>query len=584
MSGETQAVSKSLFDTGSLIDGKWVLIERVGKGGMGEVFRAHQLNLKRDVAIKVISEDFLDEAKDNPDELERAIARLQREVQIMAKVRHPNVLQIYDYGSVTSPKGGEDEQFQYIAMEYIPGNTLRFTMSEEGFDDETELLTDWIHRYYLRVLDGLEAIHSKGIIHRDVKPENILMDDETPKITDFGLSRSPGFKAVSNSWDVKGTVAYMAPEQFQDFRKAGPTADIYSLGKILYEAICGKMNPKHVPFKQAGIEKPETVVLKSMDLIIRKATDEDPKQRYQDIPELRQALINVLSSDPLEKKAKKQTWSETPTISRFLWIGIVAVLLSLGAMTIYHIIDNGNNNSITLNNETQEKDGKDLIKSLSELSPSWIASDGRQMSLVNETKPNRSFYADRSLVTFHHYVEFLNEMVDKLNVTEGIVRHNKDIWIYLGDGGETTDQIIFQNNHFYLREAEWAPKPVVRVTWVGAEAYAQYYGKRLPTYEKWRSINSKLELVHKAVPSQSDTSAEAMHSHMGENAFDNTTDSAQRNYQADIFKEWIAAKTDSSTSSRVVDWSTNDYSLSKRYPWEGFYDVGFRTIVDVKRN
>jgi serine/threonine protein kinase len=106
---------------------------------------------------------------------------------------------------------------EYIFMEYIPGNTLRFTMSEEGLDGEDELLADWLKRYFIPVLNGVEAIHAGGIVHRDLKPENVLMDDETPKNADFGLARSIKMRAVSNSWDVKGTWPYMAPEQFSDF-------------------------------------------------------------------------------------------------------------------------------------------------------------------------------------------------------------------------------------------------------------------------------------------------------------------------------------------------------------------------------
>jgi len=268
MTSGLNKTEKSLFDTGSVIDDKWVLIERIGKGGMGEVFRAYQLNLKRDVAIKVISEDILQDAEENPEEVANADKRLQREVQTMAQVRHPNVLQIYDYGTVNARKNGDPLQAQYIAMEYVPGDTFRYTMSEEGFDDETELLTDWLEHYFLPVLDGLEAIHTNGIVHRDIKPENILMDGDTPKIADFGLARSPKLKAVSNSWDVKGTMPYMAPEQFADFRKAVFAADIYSLGKILFEAVSGKLDSKMVPFKAVALKEPQTPFLKALDKII----------------------------------------------------------------------------------------------------------------------------------------------------------------------------------------------------------------------------------------------------------------------------------------------------------------------------
>jgi serine/threonine protein kinase len=159
MISKIRSSENALFDTGRVIDNKWILIDRVGKGGMGEVYHAHQLNLKRDVAIKVISEEILSDIDENPEEVANAMKRLQREVQTMAQVRHSNVLQIYDYGIVKIDKNGLLQQVPYVAMEYVPGNTFRYTMSDEGFDDETELLVEWLQHYFLPVLDGLESIH-----------------------------------------------------------------------------------------------------------------------------------------------------------------------------------------------------------------------------------------------------------------------------------------------------------------------------------------------------------------------------------------------------------------------------------------
>ena len=227
--------STRIFKTGYVLNDKWVIIEFIGKGAMGEVYRAHQLNLKRDVAIKVISQEMLESYEDDPDEIETTIRRFRREVQAMARVRHPNVLQIFDYGSETIHKDGRDAAVEYIAMEYIPGATLRFTMPEEGFYPEQDLIAIWLADYYLPLLKGVEAIHAKDISHRDLKPENVLMDDSTPKIADFGLACSICMQSVTQSIDVKGTPAYMSPEHFFDFKNADQLSDIYSIGKILYE-------------------------------------------------------------------------------------------------------------------------------------------------------------------------------------------------------------------------------------------------------------------------------------------------------------------------------------------------------------
>jgi serine/threonine protein kinase len=587
MGSEIKTSDKTLFDTGSVIENKWVLIERIGKGGMGEVFHAHQLNLKRDVAIKVISEKILLDSEANPEEVANAMKRLQAEVQTMAQVRHPNVLQIYDYGLMKVQQNDSTKQVQYIAMEYVPGNTFRYTMSEEGFDDETELLADWIEQCFFPVLDGLEAIHANGIVHRDIKPENILMDGDTPKIADFGLARSPRLKAVSNSWDVKGTMPYMAPEQFADFRKAGFPVDIYALGKILYEAISGKMDPKTVPFKAVALKDPETNFLKAMDIIIRKASDENHRQRYQTVSELRSAIIDALKSERLGKDKQHSGHVGTPVYVRWLLIGIVIVFLAVGGMAIYHLADRNSvpGKTILTNAEVSDEDNSTGVPDPEKLPPTWVGEDGREMVLINGSESGLGFYTDSTLVTFHHYVGFLNENSDTLEITDGVVKNNGDIWIYLSDGSAASDQIFYRNSRFHLREVEWASRPVVRVTWLGAKAFARNYGERLPTFDEWQLLSQKLSIIPAPLKPSGAASNDAIPSNMEmmHRSAGNNSGSLYGENQA-VVKEWLTIKTDSSSSSHVVEWSTDNNRLTKRYPWEGFYDVGFRTIMDVSKN
>ncbi|MBW2107751.1 MAG: serine/threonine protein kinase, partial [Deltaproteobacteria bacterium] len=224
------------LEVGTVLDEKWVILEFIAKGGMGEVYRAHQVNLKRDVVIKVISTTWLEACEDDEKVRETGILRFRNEVQAMAHVRHPNILQIYDYGSVQL-KGDDAAPVEYIAMEYVPGGTLRETMSEEGFYPQEDLTKDWLIHLFFPVLGGVEAMHDLGIIHRDLKPENVLLDNGIPKIADFGLARSCKLKPVTQSIDAKGTPPYMSPEQFFDLKRTDPRADVYALGKILYEAV-----------------------------------------------------------------------------------------------------------------------------------------------------------------------------------------------------------------------------------------------------------------------------------------------------------------------------------------------------------
>lgn len=572
-----KASNDRLFDTGSVIAEKWVLIERVGKGGMGEVYRAHQLNLNRDVAIKVISEDILQDIEENPEEVANAMQRLQIEVQTMAQVRHQNVLQIYDYGSVAVQQHGSSKKVQYIAMEYVPGNTFRYTMSEEGFDDETELLVEWLEHNFLPVLDGLEAIHTHDIIHRDIKPENILMDGDTPKITDFGLARSPKLKAVSNSWDVKGTMTYMAPEQFADFRKAKIPADIYAIGKILFEAISGKLDQKIIPFKSVGLENPHTNLLKAMDGIIRKATDENRHNRYQTVPELRLDILQALKAEHEESNVSPNR-DVSPMTIRWLWVGIVMVLFAVGGMAVYHLVDNRAFEQETFSSTDASAENSTMIAPYSR-SSTMIANDGRKMELIENPEKHLVFYSDPSLVTFHHYAEFLNEVSTSLTVVDGVVKHDEDIWLYLGDGSVPSDQIIYRHSRFHLRQTEWAPKPVTRVTWLGAQAYAHHYGKRLPTYDEWQVIKQQFITVSDAIQKPADDS---MHSHM--QAGELSPNNSLTEHEKMVVKEWLSTgKSKLSSDSHVVEWFAwnPDQNVTKRYPWEGFFDVGFRTVLDA---
>ncbi|RJQ84634.1 MAG: hypothetical protein C4519_04670 [Desulfobacteraceae bacterium] len=552
------------FTTGSIIDGKWVVIELIGRGGMGEVYRAHQLNLKRDVAIKVISEELLEGVEDNSAEASGALDRFHREMQTMAQVCHPNVLQIFDHGTVDPVVSGEKcAPMEYIAMEYVQGDTLRFTMSEEGFGDEISLLSDWLRRYFLPVLDGVEAIHAKGIVHRDLKPENILMAGDTPKIVDFGLARSVKMRAISDSWDIKGTWCYMAPEQFENFRKSGPQTDIFALGKILFEAVTGKIDPKRVPFKTVGLEATEKSLLAAIDRIIRQATAEEVNQRYASIAEMRLALRDALHTAATAEQGRLRP-PKPPAAVRWVWAGVTAALLAMSGMTVYHVwfesASAGQQGAIA----TGEHTGVAPEKS-SGVEPALYSVDGQPMVLVEGKEDWQSFYIDRSPVSYHSFHEFLNAVADQVRVEDGVVKFEEEIWIYLGDGAAPYEQIRYLNGRFFLRDAAWASRPVVRVTYQGAQAYARHYDKRLPNFQEWQAGLAMM-------------SAQA-------------GDASTETPQTDTVKEWIdeAADQDAAatgvelvkTDSRVAAWPLSEAGPpKKKYPWEGFADVGFRTVIE----
>ena len=574
-----------LLATGSVIEGKWILMESIAKGGMGEVYRAHQLNLKRDVAIKLISEKQLMDMEEYPNELENAFGRFQREVHVMAQVHHPNVLQIFDYGVVIVNDKNDTMPAEYIVMEYIPGNTLRFTMSEEGFGDAANLMIDWLHRYFLPVLEGMQAVHAHGIVHRDIKPENILIDGDTPKIADFGLARSLKMRAVSDSWDVKGTWCYMAPEQFSDFRKASFEADIYALGKILFEAVSGKLEDGHIPFKSESIEAPRTRLLKDLNTIIEKATHEDKQRRYQQIQNFQRDIERVLNSADLD--ADPGAASSLARMRVKLWCAVALVLFCMAGVAVYQWRGRSilPQEPVTSDaSRTPPVQNQDRPLGLYPPASMQTPTDGGAIVKVDPGGGMKPFYASSGLVTVQQYVRFLNDM-NGVRVADGAAQYKDQIWIYLQDDSSGKDQIVFRRGRFYLPDTQRAPRPVVRVTWLGAQAYARHSGCSLPSYYQWTALRQHPEIKSliktKGIAAGSEPTAAS--------PADASSERAGSPF-VEVDKEWLAdpASPDSGDNpaeilSDVVQWSAGDNQEppSSLYPWEAFEDVGFRIVKDL---
>jgi serine/threonine protein kinase len=465
----------------------------------------------------------------------------------------------------------------------------------------------------LPILDGVEILHNNKIIHRDLKPENIFMDGEVPKVADFGLARSYHMKAVTSSLEMLGTLAYMSPEQCTDFKTADFTTDIYALGKILFEAVHGTLTEKVLPFTSVYVENPETDFLKRMNVIIQKATAENPDARYQTVQELRRALQKVLALPGIPESQEGQSipilhskGKDTKVPVAWLVAGMVITTVAVVSMGIYHLIEK-QEPSIVLN-EVPYTNHDDLSQEqytissgdIEKLTHSIIGKDGSRMILagdIEHTEAPYLFYIDEQKISNFLFVEFLNTFGKKLSVKNGIVRHGETILIYIGSGLNGEGAIVYKHDRFHLKDQNDGIKPVVRVTYHGAHIFAAYHGKDLLTTEEWqygyRYILSDLVLKDKPLlQSKKQTLSSSLHS----------SGSSSNQVDGPIIpdgignklKEWvrISVPTDPGHTehlesevyeSGVLDanrLAENQLPL-QRFPWEGFDDVGFRTKITV---
>ncbi|MBK7857491.1 MAG: serine/threonine protein kinase [Archangiaceae bacterium] len=239
----------------------------VGKGGMGEVHQAVQLSLGRTVAVKLLSAEL---AQD-----ESFVARFEKEGAALAALRHPNIVSIVDKG--------RNKETYYLVMEFVDGPSMREVMRSPLLDFGQAL------RMMMQICRAIEYAHGRGVIHRDLKPENILFDEQAggiAKVTDFGLAgfdEKAGLKHNLTQTNVAmGTASYMAPEQQVDAKNADHRADVYSLGVLLYELLCGDVPMGN--FDAPSVRKPQ--LDKRLDAIVARCLKTSPSERYQKVGEM----------------------------------------------------------------------------------------------------------------------------------------------------------------------------------------------------------------------------------------------------------------------------------------------------------
>ncbi len=267
-----------------VVDNRYALSRPLGGGGMAKVYLAHDEVLDRDVAIKLLREQFAGD--------EEFVERFKREAQSAAALSHPHIVQIYDRGR---SEGGE----YYIAMEYVPGGTLKDRLVGAGRLDPDEAAG-----VAEQVADALSAAHEKGVVHRDIKPQNVLVTRSGDvKVADFGIARAAS-SSVTTTSAVMGTAGYMSPEQARG-ETVGPASDLYSLGVVLYEMLTGNLpyeaeSPmalamRHVsePARSPREDNPE--VPEALDAITTRLLAKSPEARYPSADALANDLERIQS-------------------------------------------------------------------------------------------------------------------------------------------------------------------------------------------------------------------------------------------------------------------------------------------------
>ncbi|MGI9049715.1 MAG: protein kinase domain-containing protein [Rubrobacteraceae bacterium] len=262
------------------VDGRYNVLHSLGSGGMGQVFLAQDEVLGREVALKVLWERLA--------ESEEFVERFRREARSVAALSHPNIVSVYDQGQA------EDGTY-YIAMEHVSGGTLKERIVGEGPLDDREAADVAIH-----IAAALGAAHGGGVIHRDIKPHNILLTDSGEvKVVDFGIARAVSQASMTGTSFILGTAHYLSPEQAKG-EPTGPASDLYALGVVLYEMLTGvapyeaespiAVALKHVPAPPASPRAANPEVSEGMAAVVPRLLSKDPADRHADADELLEDL------------------------------------------------------------------------------------------------------------------------------------------------------------------------------------------------------------------------------------------------------------------------------------------------------
>jgi len=327
---------------GTVLSGRYRLEAKLGSGGMSTVYLARDTTLDRQVAVKVMHREM----SEQPEQLER----FRREARAVAKLSHPNVVAVID--------AGEDGGHPYIVFEYVEGENLKQRIKRLGPLDPQEALA-----YAIEIARGLTVAHARKMVHRDIKPQNVLIDAEgRAKVTDFGIARQLEQQGVTDTGRVLGTTDYVSPEQAMG-HGVDPRSDVYSLGVVLYEMLTGDVPfsadtqvgvaMKHVNEELPDVQRRRPEISAAAALTIERATTKDISKRYKNVGEMIDDLETALE---VEAARAGSTEGEATTVLKAVrpprrWLrgrgwrslaGVLGVLaLAAGAIAAVLLISSG---------------------------------------------------------------------------------------------------------------------------------------------------------------------------------------------------------------------------------------------------
>ncbi|PLR87515.1 MULTISPECIES: Stk1 family PASTA domain-containing Ser/Thr kinase [Bacillus] len=276
---------------GKRISGRYKILDMIGGGGMANVYLAHDMILDRDVAVKMLRLDFAND--------EEFIRRFHREAQSATSLVHPNIVSIYDVG--------EEDDLYYIVMEYVNGQTLKQYIQQNSpipIDEALEILQ--------QLTSAISHAHQNHIVHRDIKPHNILIDrNGNVKITDFGIAMALSATSITQTNSVLGSVHYLSPEQARG-GMANKKSDIYSLGIVMFELLTGRLPfsgesavsiaLKHLQSETPSLKRWNPGIPQSVENIVLKATAKDPFHRYNSVEDMEEDLRTALLPERLNEQ------------------------------------------------------------------------------------------------------------------------------------------------------------------------------------------------------------------------------------------------------------------------------------------